>query len=174
MATDFDNAILSSDGFIPTKTNTPLDKRTRIESINEMPNIPNPFVGMIVYVSGEDKYYKIKTLKSKVIGGITVQNAQVDSYEVFESGSGGGESITVDSSLSDSSTNPVQNKVIKAELDKKAEKSDIPSMPSLEGYATTQSVNNAINAAKAELSSEIEGNSSDISTLQSSVGTLQG
>lgn len=35
------------------------------------------------------------------------------------SASGSGTSITVDSALSDSSTNPVQNKVIKAELDKK-------------------------------------------------------
>lgn len=37
------------------------------------------------------------------------------------SASGSGTSITVDSALSDSSTNPVQNKVIKAELDKKIE-----------------------------------------------------
>lgn len=32
--------------------------------------------------------------------------------------------VTIDSSLSDSSTNPVQNKVIKAELDKKMAKTD--------------------------------------------------
>lgn len=167
MATNFDNAILLSDGFIPTRTNTPLDKRTRIDSIDEMSSIPNPFVGMIVYVSGEDKYYKIKTLKSKVISGITVKNAQVDSYEVFESG--GSSSIAIDDSLSDSSTNPVQNKVIKEELDKKAAKTAIPS---LDGYATTQEVNTAINKVKSELNSDIEGNSSDISDLQSSVGTL--
>lgn len=37
------------------------------------------------------------------------------------SASGGGTTITVDSALSASSTNPVQNKVIKAELDKKIE-----------------------------------------------------
>lgn len=67
-----------------------------------------------------------------------------------EIGSGGG-SITVDDSLSGSSTNPVQNKVIKAELDKKSAKTE---------------VNAAINEAKSELNS-------DISVLQSSVGTLQ-
>lgn len=72
-----------------------------------------------------------------------------------EIGSGGG-GITVDDSLSDSSTNPVQNKVIKAELDKKAAKTD---------------VNTAINEVKSELSSDIEGNSSDISDLQSSYRT---
>lgn len=41
--------------------------------------------------------------------------------KIDSSGTGG--SITVDSALSDASENPVQNKVVKAELDKKAEKS---------------------------------------------------
>lgn len=89
MATNFDDAILSSNGFIPTKTDTPSDRRTRIESICEAPNIPNPFVGMIFYVSSEDKYYRVKSLKSKVIGGITVQNAQVNEYVPFETGMSG-------------------------------------------------------------------------------------
>lgn len=89
MATNFDDAILSSNGFIPTKTDTPSDRRTRIESISEVPNIPNPFVGMLFYVSSEDKYYRVKSLKSKVIGGITVQNAQVNEYVHFETGGSG-------------------------------------------------------------------------------------
>ena len=89
MATNFDDAILSSNGFSPTKTDTPLDKRSRIESISEVSNIPNPFVGMIFYVSSEDKYYKVKSLKSKVVGGITVQNAQVNEYVPFETGGSG-------------------------------------------------------------------------------------
>lgn len=38
------------------------------------------------------------------------------------SGDSGGDSITVDSALSSSSANPVQNKVIKAALDNKADK----------------------------------------------------
>ncbi len=36
------------------------------------------------------------------------------------------DAVAVDSSLSSTSTNPVQNKIIKAELDKKAEKNEIP------------------------------------------------
>ncbi len=40
--------------------------------------------------------------------------------------SGGGSNVTVDNVLSSTSTNPVQNKVIKSELDKKAEKNEIP------------------------------------------------
>ena len=39
------------------------------------------------------------------------------------SGDSGGDSITVDSALSSSSANPVQNKVIKLALDNKADKS---------------------------------------------------
>lgn len=89
MAINFDDAILSSNGFSPTKVDTPLDKRSRIESISEVPNIPNPFVGMIFYVSSEDKYYRVKSLKSKVVGGITVQNAQVNEYVPFETGGSG-------------------------------------------------------------------------------------
>ncbi len=52
----------------------------------------------------------------------------------------GDESIhhTVDSELSDTSTNPVQNKAVKAELDKKADKTDIPtSLPANGGNADT-------------------------------------
>ena len=89
MATNFDDAILSSNGFSPTKVDTPIDRRTRIEIISEVPNIPNPFVGMLFYVSSEDKYYRVKSLKSKVIGGITVQNAQVNEYVPFETGGSG-------------------------------------------------------------------------------------
>lgn len=45
---------------------------------------------------------------------------------------------TVDDKLSDTSTNPVQNKAIKAELDKKADKTDIPSsLPANGGNADT-------------------------------------
>lgn len=42
---------------------------------------------------------------------------------VIQSGEGG--NITVDAALSSTSTNPVQNKVVKAELDKKADTSDL-------------------------------------------------
>lgn len=94
MATNFDDAILSSNGFSPTKVDTPLDKRSRIENVSEVPNIPNPFVGMIFYVSSEDKYYRVKSLKSKVVGGITVQNAQVNEYVPFETGGSGASSYS--------------------------------------------------------------------------------
>ena len=49
-----------------------------------------------------------------------------------------GSDITIDDTLSDTSTNPVQNKAVKAELDKKADITDIPtSLPANGGNADT-------------------------------------
>ncbi len=56
---------------------------------------------------------------------MTVTKAQRDKIDNFSSGSVGGTSITVDTALSATSTNPVQNKVIKSELDKKANTTDL-------------------------------------------------
>jgi hypothetical protein len=56
---------------------------------------------------------------------MTVTKAQRDKIDNFTGGTGTGTSITVDTALSSTSVNPVQNKVIKAELDKKAEKSEL-------------------------------------------------
>lgn len=56
---------------------------------------------------------------------MTVTKAQRDKIDNFSSGSGGGTSITVDNALSSTSVNPVQNKIIKAELDKKANTTDL-------------------------------------------------
>ena len=56
---------------------------------------------------------------------VTVTKAQRDKIDNFSSGSGSGTSITVDTALSSTSVNPVQNKVLKAELDKKANTTDL-------------------------------------------------
>jgi hypothetical protein len=54
---------------------------------------------------------------------MTVTKAQRDKIDTFTGGTG--TSITVDTALSATSVNPVQNKVIKAELDKKANTADL-------------------------------------------------
>ncbi len=54
---------------------------------------------------------------------VTVTKAQRDKIDTFAGGTG--TNITVDNALSASSNNPVQNKVIKAELDKKANTTDL-------------------------------------------------
>ena len=79
--TDFTDGIIASNGFIISKTDTPTRVGSRIWALDEMPNIPNPAVGMIVYVRSTDEYYSIKTLKSKTVGGIEVKDSVVDTYE---------------------------------------------------------------------------------------------
>lgn len=79
--TDFTDGIIASNGFIVSRVDTPTRIGSRVWTVDEIPNIPNPAVGMIVYVRSTDEYYSVKTLKAKVLGGISVDNAQVDSYE---------------------------------------------------------------------------------------------
>ena len=98
--------------------------------------------------------------------------------EVAESGGGGG-GVTVDSALSTTSTNPVQNKVITEALNDKANSSDLaavaksgsyndlsdkPTIPSISGLQT-QNITDAggyfstdtVEAALQQLGSELDG-----------------
>ena len=75
------NKIISNGGFVPSSIDTPLDLRTRIESVDDIYNIDQPYVGMIVYVIDEDKYYKVKTLKAKEVGNALIENSLVDAFE---------------------------------------------------------------------------------------------
>ena len=77
------NKIISSGGFVPSSTDTPLDVRTRVQSVDDIYNIDLPYVGMIVYVIDENKYYKIKTLKAKEAGIALIENSSVDTFEEF-------------------------------------------------------------------------------------------
>lgn len=82
MATNFDG-IIASDGFKVSSKDTPMDIRTRIESIAEVEEIPNPFIGMMFYVIDEEKFYIVKSLKDRVIGTIVITDAIIDKYELF-------------------------------------------------------------------------------------------
>lgn len=64
---------------------------------------------------------------------INGQKITGDTSNIVIEGGSGGETITIDSELSTTSTNPVQNKAITNALNNKANLSDIPS---LTGYAT--------------------------------------
>lgn len=46
----------------PKTDNTPLDGRTRVASESDIMTIPLPFVGMIIYCTGNGKYYKVTSL----------------------------------------------------------------------------------------------------------------
>ena len=82
MATDFNKNAINIGGSIkPTKKDTPSDIRTRIESIDEIENIPLPYIGMIFYVVDENEFYRVLSLKSKVVAGREQVNMLVDQYE---------------------------------------------------------------------------------------------
>ena len=82
MTMDF-NGIIASNGFKVSIKNTPLDIRTRIDSVAEVENIPSPFIGMIFYVIDEKQFYVVKTLKSKTLGSMEVIDSVIDQYELL-------------------------------------------------------------------------------------------
>lgn len=86
--TDFNNGVAVGKGFIIGQKNTPTRVGDRIASISEMQSIPNPWKGMLVYVEDEGLYYIVTSLKAKKVGPITIADAMVDAYKVFDQGSG--------------------------------------------------------------------------------------
>ena len=94
MATDFTNKSFMAKPLFTgnAKLNDlPLDARTRIETLDEVPMIEFPFIGMMFYVKNEDKFYVVKSLKGEeAVPGMAVTfvpNIRVDQYEEFSSGS---------------------------------------------------------------------------------------
>ena len=73
--------VIVSGSLIPSSNNSPLDLRTRINTIAEVEAIQVPYVGMIFYVIDEDKYYSVKSLKESQMGNITINDAIIDKYE---------------------------------------------------------------------------------------------
>ena len=68
---------------IPSTVDTPLDARSRVAAEVDILNIETPSIGQMIYCTETGKFYVVKTLTSKTIGGIVVQNAAVGDYEVF-------------------------------------------------------------------------------------------
>lgn len=73
-----DNTIIIGGATQPSTINTPGDKRERVATFSEIDDIDNPAIGGTVWVEDEEKEYRIISLKSKVIGGVEIQNAAVD------------------------------------------------------------------------------------------------
>ena len=81
MSTDFTkNSVSIMGGIFPTSTNTPGDIRCRVETEADIYTIPNPYVGMEVYVLDTGKKFEVLTLKSKISGIAVIPNALVDTY----------------------------------------------------------------------------------------------
>lgn len=60
---------------------TPLDARTRIPALTNVPDIALPYIGMVFFCSATGRHYKVKTLKSKQIGAAVQPDAAIDTYE---------------------------------------------------------------------------------------------
>lgn len=80
-------AIIAADGFKISKTNTPTREGERIATIADITNrekVPNPFVGMLIFVEDEQAHYTVLELGSDKIGGIEVPNVVVGKYKKVE------------------------------------------------------------------------------------------
>ena len=92
-------------------------------------------------------------------------------------GGGGGGDITVDTEMSATSTNPVQNKVITAALALKAAITDIPTKLSQllndSGYQTAAQVQSAISTATATLQTRAISDAGGYYTTDTVDGALQ-
>ena len=93
MATDFNNkSALAKPAYVGSKTlnDLPLDARTRIDTIDEISQITYPFVGMMIYVRDEDKFYVVKSLKGENlvpnVDATFTDNYKIDTYEEFKAG----------------------------------------------------------------------------------------
>ena len=67
---DKKNNVIIGGSLMPSLKDTPLDARSRIDTIADIDNIELPYVGMMFYVKDEKKFYVVNSLKSKVINGI--------------------------------------------------------------------------------------------------------
>lgn len=72
--------ILLGGTFRPTELNCPTREGELIESLDKMCDIPNPRVGMRVYVENVGKEYIVKSLKNKTVSGVNIPNAEVDEF----------------------------------------------------------------------------------------------
>lgn len=87
------NSINLAKSLQPTKVNTPLDARFVVETLDDTTSMQNPVLGGIFYCVATGKHYKVTSLQSATIGGITVENAKIGTYEEFGAGSGGGSGV---------------------------------------------------------------------------------
>ena len=83
MSMENDKKVIISGPLMPSTKDTPIDVRTRVESLEDIINIQLPYVGMIFFVKSEGKHYTVKSLKSKDLNGVVVENALIDQYEEF-------------------------------------------------------------------------------------------
>lgn len=75
------STIETANALRPGVADTPLDARVRVNTLEDINNIPLPYIGMIVFCRATDRYYRITSLASRLIGALTVPDAAVGQYE---------------------------------------------------------------------------------------------
>lgn len=96
-------------------------------SLTNKPTIPN----RLSQLAEDDSHVTVTRAQKTKIDNVPTSFKTINNQSITGTGNidiqtgGTGTSITVDSALSATSTNPVQNKVIKTELDKKANNTDL-------------------------------------------------
>ena len=75
MSMENNKKVVISGPLMPSTKDTPIDVRMRVESLEDIPNIQLPYVGMVFYVKSEGKHYTVKSLKAKDLNGILVEDA---------------------------------------------------------------------------------------------------
>ena len=73
-----DNTIIIGGATQPSTINTPSDKREQVDTFDKIFEIDNPCQWATVWVRDEQKEYRIISLKSKMIGGMEIENAMVN------------------------------------------------------------------------------------------------
>lgn len=106
----------------------PLDARLKYATTTEMKTVADAtmYDGCLAYCSGTDKTYQWKSTNTV--------DSTLGKWREFTPGT----TITVDSALSDSSTNPVQNKVVKSAIDGKVSTSATAGLLKNDGTVDTK------------------------------------
>lgn len=75
--------IIMSGSITMSNSNTPTRAGQRISSIDQIKNVPAPYIGLIIYVEDEDYFIYVKSLKSKKVGNFEIKNALIDEYDLL-------------------------------------------------------------------------------------------
>ena len=73
--------VLTGGSLVFSELNTPTRKGERINRLEEIYDIPTPFVGMSVWVRDEGCEYVVTSLRDRVVNGVVQPNAGVDTYK---------------------------------------------------------------------------------------------
>ena len=147
MSTDFvKNTVSIMGGILPTVTNAPGDVRCRVETEEDIFKIPNPYIGMIVYVIDTGKRFEVLTLKDKIAGMSIIKNAAVDTYR----------DVTVDlSALARKDELQAQHTDLCNLINKEAERAQAAEINLSDRLNVLENIDHKLFAVKADVDAEI-------------------